>query len=83
MNFSDALNYLKQDHKVYRTGWNGKGMWLQIIPKHEVQFFSVDGTNTYAVFEPCIAMFTADSKLQPGWLASQADILAEDWEVDW
>lgn len=30
---------------------------------------------------PCIAMYTADGKLQPGWLASQMDMLATDWEI--
>jgi len=31
--------------------------------------------------QPCVAMKTADNKMQPGWLASQNDMLAEDWEV--
>lgn len=34
-----------------------------------------------AYTEPCIAMYTADGKLQPGWLASQMDLLATDWEI--
>lgn len=68
MNFSEALNLLKGNKKVYRSGWNGKGMWLQI------EYPSVYGKVTL----PFIMMKTADNNFVP-WLASQTDILADDW----
>lgn len=71
--------YLKDDNNInnaYDTekGWNGKGMWLCIIPHTN---------NMWKGFpmQDCIGMKTADDKMQPGWLASQADMLAEDWIV--
>ena len=71
MTFSDALAGLKCSNvKVARTGWSGKGMWIQI------QF--PDAKSKMSL--PYIYMSTADGKLVP-WLASQTDILAEDWEV--
>lgn len=72
MSFSDALNHLKSGGKVYRDGWNGKGMYLYLES-------DLMRNAEYHKFEPCIVMFTAQGKHQPGWLASQADLLAEDW----
>lgn len=74
MNLGQAIELLKQGKKVTRKGWNGKGMYIKImIPKNDC----CDGFP----IQPCIGMKTVDCKMQPGWLASQADILAEDWEV--
>ena len=83
MNFSVALDNLKRGLKVARSGWNGKGMWLVLCePKQET-------TSGYSGFIsgswpmstlPFISMKTADDKMVP-WLASQTDILAEDWHV--
>lgn len=68
MNFGQAIEHLKNGRKVRRTGWNGKGMYLY-LESHLLNY------------EPCIVMFTAQGKHQPGWLASQADMLAEDWDL--
>lgn len=73
MNFGDALARLKAGGKVARTGWNGKGMWIVLIPG--------DIRAGNKIMDPCIGMNTAQGTMQPGWLASQADMLAEDWEV--
>jgi len=70
MSFSTALTHLKLNGHITRKGWNGKGMYL-----YRYDFTDLDGPN----FEPCIVMVTAQGKHQPGWLASQADMLAEDW----
>jgi hypothetical protein len=62
---------------VAREGWNGKGMWLVIIRAGNAmhtRFESLD-------MQDCIGMRTAHGVMQPGWLASQADMLAEDWGV--
>jgi len=90
VNISEAIRAMQYGRKVARAGWNGKGMWLIYVPGSVVQ--PRPGT-PYAEaltlaererdFEiaPHIDMFTATGAFQPGWLASQADLLAEDWEV--
>lgn len=69
INFSYALNYIKQGKKVRRAGWNGKGMWLGLQKPDLYSKMTL----------PYIYMYTADQHFVP-WLASQTDILAEDWE---
>ena len=75
MNFGQAIELLKNGGRAARAGWNGKGMYIYLERLQRVH----DGVVTE--FEPCIVMFTAQGLHQPGWLASQADMLAEDWEV--
>lgn len=75
MDFGQALAELKNGYRVARKGWNGAGMHIFL----EEDFRVLDQETV--VFEPCIVMFTAQGKYQPGWLASQADLLAEDWQV--
>lgn len=77
MNFGKAIEELKNGKKVAREGWNGKGMWLILI---DATLGIIDESIGYPI-QPCIAMKTADNKLQPGWNASQTDMLAEDWIV--
>lgn len=74
MDFGQAVQALKDGKRVAREGWNGKGMYLYLE-----RFPHLPGHTT--PFEPCVVMFTADKKYQPGWLSSQADMLAEDWTV--
>lgn len=71
MDFGEAIRILKRDGEVYREGWNGKGMFIFML--------DFSHPNRAHRLKPCIAMFTAQGEVQPGWLASQADILAEDW----
>lgn len=68
--FSDALSLLKRGTKVARAGWNGARMWLDLQVPDENSKMSL----------PYIYMKTADGKQAP-WLASQSDMLAEDWGV--
>lgn len=68
-----AIEALKQGAKVARAGWNGKGMWLALSG-------GVVGRMVQAE-NPCITMKTATGEILMGWLASQADMLAEDWLV--
>lgn len=68
--FGYALDALRDGKRVCRGGWNGKGMWL------ELQRPDANSKMTL----PYIYMKTADDKKVP-WLASQTDMLAEDWEV--
>lgn len=68
--FSRAIEILKEGGRVARTGWNGKGMWLELQVPDEHNKMTL----------PYIYMKTADDNVVP-WLASQTDILAEDWEM--
>lgn len=94
LDFGGALRALKAGHRVARNGWYGKGMWLALsgpldgrrIPaesfwsKRNAEYAAqtIDGS---ANVLPCITMKTAAGDIQMGWLASQADMLAEDWFV--
>lgn len=92
MNFSDALTLLKSGAKITRKGWNGKGMYLWLKPaavvqeewcKDEIlkQIAHDNGGSIPALGTIC--MYTHDSSgrkaILTGWLASQADLLADDW----
>ena len=87
MNFGEAIEALKQGKKVCREGWNGKGMFL-ILVAGSPNIKPVAGTpySNAGITEPTnikphIDMFTARREMQPGWLASQEDMLAEDWHA--
>lgn len=70
MDFSDALDDLKDGVAVTRRGWNGKGMKLALLePEPGVDIV----TSRY------IAIYTADGSVVP-WTASQTDLLGNDWE---
>lgn len=86
--FSEALARLKNGARVAREGWNGKNMWLTLSPGGVVPFeqfwaphnkaFAKEQPQGRAEVLPYITMKTADDKIVP-WLASQTDLLAEDW----
>ena len=73
MNFGQAIEEIKKGHLVTRMGW-GKDMHLYLEDGLSHIF-----KGQHREYEPCICMYTAQGKHQPGWLASQADMLAEDW----
>jgi len=76
LSFGGALLALKNGKKVCRAGWNGKGMWLVLITPGNAMFTKAgEGWP----MQDCIGMKTAQGNMQPGWLASQADMLADDW----
>ncbi|MCK9629406.1 MAG: DUF2829 domain-containing protein [Bacteroidales bacterium] len=89
-NFGEALRQLERGERVTRTGWNGKGMYLRMVPatdwcfcgELECEFGSEFNLRLLEAlhYAPFIVMRTADNKLVP-WLASQTDILAADWEI--
>ena len=87
--FGQALALLKQGEKVCRKGWNGKGMFIYLIKGRDIpaekfhehkneanKFYSTEGTITLTDH---IDMKAADGTYVTGWLASQTDMLAEDW----
>lgn len=81
MNFGEALQSLKDGYKVQRQGWNGKGMYLYYVPAQsypavtEIARKEFGDTVPYGAY---IAMKTAQNNVVP-WLASQTDVLSEDW----
>lgn len=86
MDFGEAIKALKDDRWVRRAGWNGKGMHVYLEEHFAATMprASVKGKITHSVIGkvlPCLIMFNAQGDRQPGWVASQADMLAEDWEV--
>lgn len=82
MGFSDAIEQLKLGSKVSRRGWNGKGMYLFLIDGEKMRS-ALDGEYEECVLLPTVGMYTHDSTGRKailfGWLASQSDMLAEDW----
>lgn len=85
VSFSTALNHIKAGRKVARQGWNGKGMFIFLVPGSTFEvnrppLLGIYPEGTIVNYCPHIDMKTADNKVVP-WLASQTDIMAEDWEV--
>lgn len=88
MNFGEAIKAAKEGKKITRRGWNGKGMYViyrtgypEGIPcnKNTAKALGVE-EGTKIVIRPYLQMYCADGTYQM-WLASQSDILAEDWEI--
>jgi len=80
MNFGEAIEALKQGKRVQRSGWNGKGMHI-FLEENFTSLIKMSGREIERKYEPVICMWTAQQTTQPGWLASQADILSEDWSI--
>jgi hypothetical protein len=80
MNFGAAIQAIKDSNETHilRSGWNGKGMFLFYVSPNEWTLTNGHADN-YPLL-PFIAMKTADGKVVP-WLASQTDVLAEDWQI--
>lgn len=90
MTFGFAIEALKKGLKVARKGWNGKGMYLWLKPAVTIksdwckdqmlkEIVDANGGETEALGTIC--MKTADNKILTGWLASQTDVLSEDWVI--
>ena len=91
LNFGQALDALKAGKRVARAGWNGRGMWLVLVlgtkeaQLHEgTPYHQALGQNSCEIL-PHIDMWTVNAEgrraMLPGWVASQTDMLAEDWAV--
>ena len=95
LNFGQAIEALKQGEKVARAGWNGRGMYLWLKPAtiikkewcrgpHLIECIDKNGGEEILALGT-ICMFTHDSTgrkaILVGWLASQSDMLCEDWYI--
>jgi hypothetical protein len=83
MSFGEALALLKNGGRVARDGWNGKGMFLFLVPGSQFvvnrpPLLGIYPEGTVINYQPHIDMRTAQGTIVP-WLASQSDVLAEDW----
>lgn len=88
--FGSAISALKAGRRVTRAGWNDRGMYLWLLPAATVKAEWCREPHLKEIAEKnggeveclgSIRMRTADGKVLTGWLASQSDILAEDWEI--
>jgi hypothetical protein len=92
MDFGDALMHARAGEKVARKGWNGKDMWVSMTPrtvldleKHgiwtkNIKNVAIDNGGKVEIL-PYLIMKTVDNKIVMGWLASQTDMLADDWYI--
>jgi hypothetical protein len=87
--FGWALAQAKHGHKIWRSGWNGKGMYV-VFQKAYPNGIPINANTAGATgipegtvcrFLPYLMMKTADNAFVP-WLASQTDILADDWDAE-
>ncbi len=83
--FGEAVELLKLGYKVARIGWNGKGMFLFLVPGSTFKvsrppLLGIYPEGTEVSYQPHIDMKTAQDTVVP-WLASQSDVLAEDWVI--
>ena len=85
MNFGLAVEAMRKGKKVARSGWNGKGMFVFLVPGstfnvNRPPLLGIYPEGTEINYCPHIDMRTADGKIVP-WLASQTDVLADDWNI--
>lgn len=79
MNFGDAIAAMKDGKKVRRKGWNGSGIFIHLHPILAEE----ECTQPYIVIDT-MGLQSDNNDAKRGivpWLASQTDMLAEDWEV--
>lgn len=80
--FGKAIQYLKEGKKLQREGWNGKKQYIELATCISYRNYNKEIINAEheAIGNNAIA-FVGTSGIQMGWLASQADMLAEDWKI--
>lgn len=82
MDFGRAIQRLKAGMRVQREGWNGKNQYIELASN--ISYMNAKGEIINAEHDAignCAIAFVGTSGVQLGWLASQADMLAEDWRV--
>lgn len=85
MTFSQALESIKAGKRLQRIGWNGKGMFVFLVPGSTFQvnrapLLGIYPEGTTINYHSHVDMRTADGLIVP-WLCSQTDLLASDWQV--
>ena len=81
MDFGEAIKKVKAGYKIQREGWNGKEQYVELASS--ISYVNAQGkivnVEHAAIGNKALA-FVGTSGVQLGWLASQADMLAEDWK---
>lgn len=80
--FGEAISNLKRGKRVQREGWNGKGQYIELAER--VTYINAKGeiiNEGHSDIGNKVIAFVGTSGVQLGWLASQADMLAEDWKI--
>ena len=82
MDFARVIQLLKAGQRVQRQGWNGKNQYIELATNISYKNANNEIVNAEhdAIGNKAIA-FVGTSGVQLGWLASQADMLAEDWKI--
>ena len=82
MSFGTAIEAAKKGKRIARKGWNGKGQYVELAKaiSYETPTGAVVNAEHDAIGNQALA-FVGTSGVQMGWLASQADMLADDWEI--
>lgn len=85
MNFSQALDEIKSGKKVSRSGWNGKNMFVFLVPGSRFKvsrppLLGIYPEGTEIDYHAHVDMRTATGQIVP-WLVSQTDLLADDWGI--
>lgn len=80
-----AIKEMRNGSRVARAGWNGKGMFLFLVPGstfnvNRAPLLGIYPEGTEIQYQPHVDMKTAQGTVVP-WLASQTDLLATDWEL--
>lgn len=81
MNFSEALTRCKSGEKISRAGWNGKGMWVELVVHAERPGHVGPRPFPYLAIVYPVGHSAYPEGCRVPWLASQTDILADDWGV--
>jgi hypothetical protein len=85
MNFGEALEKCKAGARIQRSGWNGKNQYVFLISdymfKREEVPALIDDPRDEISFWGCFCIMTTNGKVQMGWLATQSDMQANDWQV--
>ena len=82
MNFGEAIIAMRKGKKLQRKGWNGKGQYIELAKN--ISYLNTAGEVVNCLHENignCAIAFVGTSGVQMGWLASQADMLADDWQI--
>ena len=95
LDFGQALFMLKAGEKIARSGWNGKGQFVVMMPSLYLPPYNTQGTERKVNdrtarwigedqpldCQPYLALYNAQKKWQPGWAPSTGDLFAEDWMI--
>ena len=82
MCFGQAIDLVKKGYRIFREGWNGKNQYVELATNISYKTIHGEQVNVEhdAIGSQALA-FVGTSGVQLGWLASQADMLANDWKV--